>query len=133
STLHGCEHDRDSREIMEEFIDQVRGLLPHPKTFWRIMHPAAEKGNSKGWGMRLRVRRCFCEISGCNESILWRCVRGPTERLFCMRRSTVGLYRGQPADRAVYATPCFFVLLCAVACTRFRDRVFFVFLAHRHV
>ncbi|CAN0452288.1 unnamed protein product, partial [Ectocarpus sp. 12 AP-2014] len=36
-------------------------------------------------------------------------------------------------DRAVSATPCLCVHLCTVACTRFRARVFFVFLAHRHV
>ncbi|CAM9493845.1 unnamed protein product [Ectocarpus sp. 8 AP-2014] len=30
-TLHGCEHGRDPREIMEEFIDQARGLLPHER------------------------------------------------------------------------------------------------------
>lgn len=107
------------------------------------MHPAAEKGNCKGWGMHLRVLDDdVVRIQVATNQYVVMC-QWSTERLFCMRRSTVRLLcRGQPADtrgriiltdRTVSATPCLFVHLCAVACARFRVRVFFVFLAHRLV
>ncbi|CAN0516257.1 unnamed protein product [Ectocarpus sp. 8 AP-2014] len=107
------------------------------------MHPAAEKGNCKGLGMHLRVLDDDVVIIQVATNQYVAMCQGSTERLFCMRRSTVRLLcRGQPVDTrggiiltdgAVSATPCLCVHLCAVAFTRFRVGVSFVFLTHRRV